>query len=313
MPGVKRKRSFLSRHPRLKCAVYTVYGLLFVLGWLLTLPLRLLPKRVTYWLGRCVAVALVYPRLERKINLNLEYVYGSRMTPRRARALGLKSVINAVWSALDCYYLWIWWWQSDIRRIVERAFNREPLDRAIAQGRGVIVVTGHYHCFELMPVYVRKVVHSDGGVIPRSFPAPLLNWLYGRLRMMHNIPSFFDDVKGVVRALRAGGVVGILPDLHARKRLGVPALFYGKPTLTLDIHVRIASQLGCPIIPAFMMRHRRIPWQYSIVFYAPIAVPRKAGAEVIAGTTQTINDLIEWHLRRYPGGWIWFHNKWGLW
>jgi KDO2-lipid IV(A) lauroyltransferase len=189
----------------------------------------------------------------------------------------------------------------------------EETRAALAAGTGVIVATAHYNCFEIMPVYFSRTLVRTGGVIARSFPSPFLNWLYRRARLLHDVPSFYDEIKGVIKALRLNGVVGILPDLHARKRLALPATFYGRPTLTFDIHVRVGGRLQCPIIPAFLQRHKRQPWRYTLVFYQPIHVPRDADEQTIRAITQRINDIFEYHVRRWPSGWIWFHNKWALW
>lgn len=312
MATTKKRRSFLSRHPHAKRLAYTVYALLFLLLVLVFLPLRILPRRLVYWLGRLVGRTCVYPAVRLRIEANLRHAYGARMTPRRLRAIGIKSAINTTWSALDCYYLWVWWWAFRIRATVVEAVNRAPLDRALAAGTGAIVATAHYQCFEILPVYVHTMT-DVGGVVARSFPSSLINWLFRRIRMLHGIPIFFDEIKGAIKALRKNGIVGILPDLHARKRLAQPALFYGKPTLTFDIHIRIAGQTGSPIIPAFLLRHKRTPWHYTMLVYEAIVVPAKPSPDTIRSCVQAVNDAIEHHIRRFPSGWIWFHNKWALW
>ncbi len=312
MATTRKRRSFLSRHPRTKRVAYTFYALLVVLLGLAVLPLRILPRRLTYWLGGIIGRTLVYPAVRPKIEMNLRHAYGTRMTPRRLRAIGLKVATNVTWSAIDCYYLWLWWCLFDVRSTVARVFNRAPLEHALAKKAGAIVVTAHYQCFDIIAVYGHTMTDT-GGVIARSFPSPLINWLFRRARMLHGIPTFFDEIKGAIKALRGNGIVGILPDLHARKRLAVPARFFGKPTLTFDIHVRIAGQTRSPLIPAFLLRHRRTPWLYSMVFYDAIIVPAKPSADTILSCVQSVNDAIEHHIRRFPSGWIWFHNKWALW
>ncbi|MCX7847178.1 MAG: lysophospholipid acyltransferase family protein [bacterium] len=312
--GKRRRRSFLSRHPRLKRVVYSGYGLLFVPLIAITFPLYLVPRRVVYGIARAIGVWVVAPLVAEKVLRNVRYVYGERMTARRVKALGRKVSINVVWSAVDCYYLWVWWWRWRAERVVTGAEGLEEVARGLRGGKGLFMVTGHYHCFEIMPVYVAQVFGlQHGGVVARKFPSAILNWLNRRARLLHGIPTFYDQVREVMRELRENGVIGFLPDLHARKRLGVATTFYGKPTLTLDVHVRIAGQVGCPIVPAFMMRRKRRPWEYWLQVYEAVWVPRKPDEEQIREEVQRINDIFEKHIRRYPSGWVWFHNKWGLW
>ncbi|GEM_PF-1115131 len=309
----RHRRSFLSRHPRLKSIAYTGYGLCFVPLFLLSLPLVLVPKRWLYACGRRVALWFVYPALRAKIVRNLTYAYDGRFSSWRMEHIARAVAINVVWAALDCYYLWVWWWGWRLPRIVVRTEGWQFIDDGFAAGHGVIIATMHYGCFEIMPVCFSRRGMINGGVIARKFPSPFLNWLNRRARRLHMMNTFYDQIKDVIRALRTNNPIGILPDLHARKRLAIATTFYGKPTLTFDIHARLARQMQCPIVPAFLQRHVRRPWQYTLLFYEPIRVPRHADDAALHACVQQLNNVFEYHLRRYPCGWIWFHNKWALW
>jgi KDO2-lipid IV(A) lauroyltransferase len=309
----KKKRSFLSRHPRLKRIVYTFYGLLFIPLFIIVLSLALFPKRFLYWCGRLAGLYVLYPLVKSKIDINLRYAYDGQLSEKRLRAIAKKVAVNVAWSVLDCYFLWVYWWSFNIRSIVVDVQNWQTVNEAFKNGKGMFVATAHYNCFEVMPVYFTRgmnIIH--GGVIARSFPSPFLNWLNRRARLLHNLVSFYDEVRAVLKCLRANSVIGVLPDLNARKRLGLTVTFYGKQTRTFDLHFRLASKEGSPVIPAFMMRHRRTPWQYTLLFYPAITIPYKADEETIHTYVQKLNDVFEYHIRRYPSGWVWFHNKWRL-
>ena len=308
----KRRRSFLSRHPRLKKIAYTAYGLLLVPLFFLILPLGLIPRPIVYRLGKLAGLYIIYPLVRRRIEINLNYAYDGKLTDRRLVAIGKLVAITVAWSIVDCYYIWVLWKVYKINKIVPREEGWQYIEQAIKKGKGMFVATAHYNCFEVMPIYFLDWKRIGGGVIARSFPSPFLNWLNGKARAVHNVESYYDDIRGVVRALRKNYVIGVLPDLHARRRLGVAVTFYGKPTLTFDIHFRLAAKTGSLVIPAFMMRHKSRPWEYTLLIYPPIAVPRAADAETIRNKVQELNDVFEYHIRRYPSGWIWFHNKWRL-
>ena len=308
----KSSRSYLSRHPRLKKVVYTAYGMLLIPVFLLVLPLALIPRAILYRLGKLAGLYIIYPLVREKTEKNLAYAYEGRLSAKRISALGKHVAINVAWSVLDCYYLWGYAWLYQIMRIVVQVEDWHYIDEAFKHGKGMFVATPHYNCFEVMPVYFVIGKRTGGGVIARSFPSPFLTWLNRKARELHEIESFYDQVRGVIRTLRRNSVVGVLPDLHARRRLGVPVTFYGKPTMTFDIHFRLAAQANCPVIPAFMMRHKRQPWKYTLIIYPPIWIRRKPDAETIRNKVQELNDVFEYHIRRYPSGWIWFHNKWKL-
>jgi len=309
----KKQRSWLSRHRRARTVVYTLYALLAAPFVILPLPFFLLPKTVVYSIARRVGMCIAYPLTRKKTRANLFHAFGGRMTERRADALARKVAANTCYWLADVVYLWVFarWLRWD--DIVVSSENQQAVFDSLAGGNGLIIATPHYGCFEIIAAYFLQKLRVLGGVIARSFPSPFMNWLYRKTRLIHDVTSFYDQVRDVMRFLKHNGVIGVLPDLRAKRRLGLPTTFFGKPTLTFDIHVRIAGHARSPIIPAFLMRHKRKPWQHTMVFREPIIVPPKSPDETIHAITQQINDVFEWHLRRYPSGWMWFNNKWRLW
>jgi len=309
----KQRRSFLSRHPQLKREVYTFYGLLFLLVIVLPIPLFIFPKKWLYSIAKYLSIVFVYPFLKNKICINLKYAYGLKMTDYRANALAKKCVANVMWSVVDCYYLWLFKYFYNYDKIVTKTVNVEYVFEARKKGKGQFVATAHYGCFEIMPAYVINALKLPGSVVARSFPSPFLNWLNRKARTLYNTPTFYNDARGILKALHSGKTIGILSDLRAKRRLGLQTTFFGKSTLTFDIHIRLAGKTGSPIVPAFLVRQVRKPWQYSFVAYPPITVEKKADKTKILEKTQEVNDVFEKHIRRYPSGWIWFHNKWKQW
>ena len=233
-PGkAKRKRSFNSRHPKFRSFAYFMIGVGIVAAIIIPLPLFILPKKILYSLGRCIGLLFVYPSIRKKVQTNLYYVYGDRMTEKRVTAIAKKVAANSVWFILDNYYLWVFHWTFDINKTVVKAINKNFPIEALKKGKGVIGLSAHYSGFEIIPVYFLDTGLVDvGGVIARSFPSPFLTWLYRRARMLAGIPTYFDQAKDIFRALRSNGVIGFLPDLRAKRRLGVESTFFGKPTLT---------------------------------------------------------------------------------
>ena len=303
----------MSRHPKIRSVAYGFYALLFVCGALLLFPLGFIPRRWTYKLGRLFGLYFAYHCIKKKCFINLFYAYEERMNTLRATALTKKLAINLSYDVLDCFYLWVFKWRYDDYRPVEEWGGWEKVDGR-ESGHGVVVATAHYQCFEVMPVhftYTRGI--NASGVIARTFPSPLAVKLYTWLRMRYNCLSFYNDVRGVIKALRGGGVVGVLPDLYAKRKYKVPTTFYGKPTTTFDIHFRVAAITQCPVIPAFLMRYKRVPWRFGLLFYEPINLPKKPTEEEVDACVQELSNVFEYHIRRFPTGWIWFHNKWRRW
>jgi len=309
----KRKRSFLSRHPKLKKVVYSLYGLLILVAIILPIPLFVLPKKYVYKFSRFLSRFLVFPFIKEKTVKNLKYAYGDKMTDFRANAIAKKCAANLLYSAVDCYYLWFFKPFYNFDNIIVETKNPDYVFESLKKKKGLFVATAHYGCFEIIPAFFAMQLNITGGVIARRFPSDLLTWLNRKARLLNNVPSFYDEARAILKNLRSNNVIGILPDLNAKRRLGIPVYFFGKQTLTLDIHIRLASQTGAPLVSAFINRHVAKPWQYTIIFYPPVSVEKKASPETIREKVQEINNIFENHIRLYPSGWIWFHNKWKLW
>ncbi|MCB1184974.1 hypothetical protein KDM41_16220 [bacterium] len=182
------------------------------------------------------------------------------------------------------------------------------LDEAVADGRGVIVVTAHLGNFEL-----------GGRVLARRFPVldvikPMRNPLFDRhlerLRARFGIATVPMDHAGrtVLAHLRRGGVVTLLVDQDAGAA-GLRTPFLGRPASTWPGAARLALRTGAPLVPVAIVRGddgghvlhigRRI---------APPAGPADAAA--VAALTARISAAVETFISRDPGQWFWVHRRW---
>lgn len=311
MSSKKKKRSWMSRHPRAKKIAYSFYGILIACVFVLIIPVFILPKRWVYVIGRCIGLC-TWRAIRKKTKKNLFYAYGDRMSEKRANAITKKVSIHVVWFIVDLYYMWVFARGYDAREIVTHVYNWNEFEDAYKKGKGMFMATIHFSCFEVLPVYFRHATDTEGGVIARSFPSPFMTWMYRKVRMRQNVPTYYDEIRNVVRHLRQNCLIGILPDLRAKRRLGVPCTFFGKPTLAFDIQWRVAAQTGSSIMPCFMVRHCKEPWKYILILQSAIYITRKASDEERAEKVQELNDVFEQHIRYFPSNWFWFHNKWKI-
>jgi len=128
-------------------------GIGIVTALIIPLPLFILPKKILYSLGRMIGILFVYPSIREKIQKNLHYVYGGRMTDKRVTAIAKKVAANNIYFILDCYYLWIFHWAFNINKTVVNAVGRNFPEKSLKSKKGVIGTTAHYGCFEIIPVY----------------------------------------------------------------------------------------------------------------------------------------------------------------
>jgi KDO2-lipid IV(A) lauroyltransferase len=183
----------------------------------------------------------------------------------------------------------------------------EVLDRALAAGRGAIVVTAHLGNFEL-----------GGRVLAARYPLldvvkPQRNRAFDRdietLRNRHGIATVPMDRAGraVLAQLRRGGLVSLLIDQDAGAA-GLRLDFLGRPASTWSGAARFALHVGCPVVPVAIVREGR-----GHVFHVgdPIAVPQaRAEPQRVRELMQRIAGAVEDFVRAYPGQWFWVHRRW---
>lgn len=179
----------------------------------------------------------------------------------------------------------------------------EVLRDAAKAGTGAIIVSGHYGQWD----GARHYLKSEGMEVGAIY-RPSNNHYFDRIfvpQIEHaGKPAFPSGRRGtadMVRHVRAGGMVAILPD----QRFGKGELldFMGQPALTSTAAASIALKYNLPMIPVYGTR-RDGSLDVDIVFEAPI--PHTDATTM----TQTANDSLAAQVRRNPGQWYWLHNRW---
>jgi len=183
----------------------------------------------------------------------------------------------------------------------------------IAEGRGVIVVGGHFANWELGGIVLRSFTGLPMSVVGRPEPNPAVGELRRRMRMSFGIESVeignsFETALRLRRILAANGLVGMLIDRHVgRDRIDVS--FFGRRAFFLRTPALIAGLSGAPLVPASMIRQpdgRFVGWLGEPVRVDPDA-DREDGQR---RATQAIATQIEEQIRQYPHLWYQFYPYW---
>src|SRR3970040_2359910 len=134
------------------------------------------------------------------------------------------------------------WFGSDekVARLVVACEGWNVVETARARGKGIIIVTPHLGCFEMVSLYF--VQRQPMTVMYRP---PRLAWLEplmiaGRSRWQATVvPANFRGVRTFYRTLQQGGTVGLLPDQAPGAGEGVWTDFFGRPAYTMTLAVRL--------------------------------------------------------------------------
>ena len=180
----------------------------------------------------------------------------------------------------------------------------EHLEAARAQGRGVLLVGGHFSHLELCARLVSQRIRIAG--MYRRMDSTVFEWAVLRARLRYADAMFEkDDIRGTVKYLRSGGTLWYAPDQDMRSKDSVFVPFFGVPAATITATHHLARMSGAVVIPFF---HRRLPdgRGYALRLGAPLeGVP---GADVLADTAH-VNASIEQMVREAPEQYLWVHKR----
>jgi KDO2-lipid IV(A) lauroyltransferase len=181
--------------------------------------------------------------------------------------------------------------------------GKEHLDRLIADGKGILLVTGHLGNWERMGHWLPAQGMRISAVARDANDSEItdrVNKIRGEngLQML----SRGKAAREIIIRLKAGEVIAIMPDQNADDAF-IP--FFGKIAGTVLGPAVLHKKTKAPILPAVMLRTG--PGQYKMVFHAPMAM--EDGEETEAFMTR-INEELESLIRLAPEQYLWMHDRW---
>lgn len=182
---------------------------------------------------------------------------------------------------------------------------------AKAEGRGVIMPTAHIGNWEILlsgfalqyePIYF----------VARELDNRLIEEMFfgNRARFGSRQLPKSESAKTMLRALKAGASIGVLPDVNVHPKEGIFVPFFGVPACTTSGVARLAIQTNSLIFPMFAI------WddaesRYVVHNGRPIepTITGDRDADVM-NTTGAFTLEIEKIIRRFPEQWLWIHKRW---
>jgi Kdo2-lipid IVA lauroyltransferase/acyltransferase len=122
------------------------------------------------------------------------------------------------------------------------------VESAYAQGRGVVFLTPHMGCFEATAQGLAErfgAAHGALTVLYRPARQPWLAKLMERARQrpgLETAPTTLAGVRQMIKALRVGRAVGLLPDQVPPEGMGQWVPFFGKDAYTMTLGARLVLQ-----------------------------------------------------------------------
>ena len=189
--------------------------------------------------------------------------------------------------------------------------GRVHWDDAIARsdGRGILVLTGHFGNFELLSV-AHSIYGNRIAIVQRPNRNPLIDSAVSARRVRFGNLSVPRKGAGreILRLLRDNWMVAVPLDLDTRR--GVFVDFFSLKAATNDALARLAMATGAPVLPAFMVREGASTRHRITILPVVDVVRTRDRAESARENTQRFTSVIELMIRRHPDHWNWIHRRW---
>lgn len=189
----------------------------------------------------------------------------------------------------------------------------ECVETALQAAHGVVFLTPHLGCFEITAqAYADRFGHL-GRPITVLFRPPRQAWLYDmvcdarqRAGLMSS-PTTIAGVKQLLKALKKGESVGLLPDQVPPQGMGIMAPFFGRDAYTMTLGVRLVQQTGAAVLIAW---GERLRWGRGYrVHVKPLDAPLPAN---LADAVTSVNLVMQTLILQAPRQYLWGYGRYKL-
>ena len=178
-------------------------------------------------------------------------------------------------------------------------------------GRGILFLTPHLGCFEITAQY-----YAARRPITVLYRRPKQDWLAplieeGRGANLKLAPADLSGVRRLLKALRGGEAVGMLPDQVPGKGEGVWVPFFGRPAYTMTLATRLVQQTGAALV---LMWGERLPGGAGYRLHVslpsgplPASADNDEALQVACATA--LNQAMEQLILQCPGQYLWGYHR----
>jgi KDO2-lipid IV(A) lauroyltransferase len=190
--------------------------------------------------------------------------------------------------------------------------GREHLDEALAQKRGVIIVTAHIGNFPLMSLKLVKEGYSVSFVTRPMRDEKAGDYLHN-LRVASGVKTIFsyprrECILGITRALRDNEIVILQMDQNFGTG-GVWVKFFGLLAATPTGPVTLALRTRACIVPAYIYRESYGKHVVKILKQEPLIETQDKDETVLLNVVKLTNIIESW-IKEHPEQWGWIHRRW---
>ena len=285
-------------------------GLIYAIAWCIgRIPLRLL-RALGSAAGRLAHATNI--REAKVARRNLEIIAPELSATEREAQVG--AILRATGrNALETLRIWTSSRPANLRLIRDQV-GVQHFDAALASGRGLIVAAPHYGNWELLNQWLAMKTALAILYAPPDSPVAeaFLNIVRADSGSADRVTQVRAEgpagVRALLKLLKDGGVVGILPDQQPKLGDGEFAPFFGKPALTMSLLTRLAARTGATVLFCYCESIRAeggAPGFALHVEPTPAAIADPDPQVSVA----TLNGGVERIARRDPAQYQWTYKR----
>lgn len=194
---------------------------------------------------------------------------------------------------------------DEVLSTIVRVEGADLLERARADNASMLLLTPHLGCFEVSGQYLCSRWPITALFRPPRQPSLLPFMAAGRARAnFHVAPADVSGVRRLVRALRSGEIVVVLPDQVPKKGEGMWTPFFGRPAWTMTLAARLSEIAG---VRTIMMWAERLPGGRGYVLHFSEPVEPVSGS--LAERCAAINREVERLVMKCPAQYLWSYDR----
>ncbi|MFA5350783.1 MAG: lysophospholipid acyltransferase family protein [Candidatus Omnitrophota bacterium] len=290
-------------------------GLNHFLAWLglniCSLIVRVIPASYLYAFASNISVlAYLFAKKHRNIALDsLHIAFGKEKSSREIEQIAKDCFANIAKSAVELMFFF------DKPHLLEKRVElsgREHLDKALAKGKGVILVSAHFGNFPLLLGRLAVGGYKAGGIMKPMHDAKMEE-IFRKKREKYGVRTIYSQprnacVNNTIQVLRNNELVFIPIDQNFGSG-GVFVDFFGQKAATATGPVVLAQRTGAALIPCFIIRQ---PSDRHIAIFEPEMEPDTglSAQETVLVNIQKLTSIVEAYIRKYPAEWGWIHRRW---
>lgn len=271
--------------------------------------LRFLPRNAALSFG--ALIGRLVPFIDRKIFndsvRHLTIAFGKEKSALEIRDIARKSFIGLCMNFVETARLNVMTPEEAVSLCVPH--NMNILREAVARGKGVIGLTSHAGCWEILGAYM-ALNGISVSVIANKLYDPRFEKIINETREGKGLKVISRglDTREIIRAIKSGDLLGILIDQDMKVK-GDFVDFFGIPAHTATAPAGLSLRYDAPILPIFTYMDKERHHHICVGEEVKIEKTGDMDKDILELTARCLKAN-EQFVSEHPDQWVWFHDRW---